>query len=489
MAAIPKQVLNFEFCEMLSFSKPVFNMKKFSLTPLLPLLFVGLSAYGQNNTERPRGATVGIGAGQLNLVRLETAPGEFIYKSFVLLDIPLTGVEPFLAYSVVWSAGGWDESSRFEAFFSDGEQPVASLPIEPDPHATPPPGRFISHLYFTGKNFKKLRLEYTGTQPIASVEVHFYSPGNTPKPEIQHPGPLTSHGLPLTSRSSCSCPQPAYLDRAAWCPTGDCPPDPTPTPTNVTHLIIHHSATANTASDWAAVVRSFWDWHVNVNGWDDIGYNWLIAPDGVVYEGRGDNILGAHFCGKNGGTMGVCVIGTYTYVLPTQAALDKLEELLAWKACDMGIAPEETAYHASSGLDLHRISGHRDGCSTECPGDMLYPTVPALRTAVLNHIVNVCDGDPPTSVASEVRLDENAVSIYPNPTSGEVTMAMENQWIGATEVALLDLFGRQVNGTFSFEKNAEHSSTLMNLSSLTTGVYFLKITQGGQSGLFRFVRK
>lgn len=457
-------------------------MKKFFPLPLLPLLFVGFSAYGQNNTERPRGATVGIGVGQLNLVRFETAPGEFVYKSSVLLDIPLTGVEPFLAYSVVWSAGGWDESSRFEAFFSDGEQPAVSLPIEPDPHATPPPGKFISQLYFTGKKFKKLRLEYTSTRAIDSVAVHFYSPGNTPKPETRNP-------RTLTSRSSCSCPQPAYLDRAAWCPTGDCPPDPTPTPTNVTHLIIHHSATANSANDWAAVVRSFWDWHVNVNGWDDIGYNWLIAPNGAVYEGRGDNILGAHFCGKNGGTMGVCVIGTYTYVLPTQAALDKLEELLAWKACDVGIAPEETAYHASSGLDLHRISGHRDGCSTECPGDMLYPAIPALRTAVLNHIVNVCDGDPPTAVTGEVRLDENAVSIYPNPTSGEVTVAIESEWIGTTKVVLLDVFGRQLDIALSCEKNTTGFTFKVNLAHLPVGIYNLKIVQGGESSVFKILKK
>jgi N-acetylmuramoyl-L-alanine amidase-like protein/type IX secretion system substrate protein len=457
---------------------------------LVLLLLFGQVASGQNQPERPRSATVQIEANQLNEVKLEVRPGEFVYKSSVLLDIPLATVEPFLAYSVVWSAGGWDESSRFEAFFSSGGQPTGPLPIEPDSHAIPPPGRFISHLYFTGKYFKKLRLQYTGPRAIDSVEVHFYSPGNTPKPRLktQDFRHETSDLSPLTSRSSCSCQQPAYLDRAGWCPSGDCPPGPAPTPTSVTHLIIHHSATANTASDWAAVVRSFWDWHVNVNGWDDIGYNWLIDPNGVVYEGRGDNILGAHFCGKNTGTMGVCVIGTFTDVLPTQAALDKLTDLLAWKACDADIAPEGAAVHASSGLNLHRISGHRDGCSTECPGDLFYPTIPSLRTAVKNYIENDCDGDPP-SATGETGLAKNSVRIYPNPTSGGVTVTIENHLIGAMEVALYDALGRRVNGGWSYEKNTANFTFKVNLDNLPDGVYSLKIVPGGESEVFRVLKK
>ncbi|GAB1349228.1 hypothetical protein MASR1M107_14420 [Ignavibacteriales bacterium] len=36
-------------------------------------------------------------------------------------------------------------------------------------------------------------------------------------------------------------------------------------------------------------------------------------------EGGGDNVVGAHFCGYNGGTMGVSMLGTYTTVSPSAA--------------------------------------------------------------------------------------------------------------------------------------------------------------------------
>ncbi|MFQ5446896.1 MAG: N-acetylmuramoyl-L-alanine amidase, partial [Saprospiraceae bacterium] len=435
--------------------------------------------------QAPRNADVTLPPAQLQLSKPGETPGSTVFNATALVDIPLTGVEPFLAWSITWEADQWDESARFKVIISDSEQPEVPFAIEPDPHATPSPGKFISHLYFAGKNARKLRLEYTGPQPIGQVSIHFYSPGNTP--ETGNPKPKTQNPKPVPSpRSSCSCPQPAYLDRDGWCPSGDCPPDPTPSPTNVTHLIIHHSATANTASDWAAVVRSFWDWHVNVNGWNDIGYNWLIDPNGVVYEGRGDDILGAHFCGKNTGTMGVCVIGTFTDALPAQAALDKLTDLLAWKTCDVGTDPLGSAFHASSGLNLHRISGHRDGCATECPGNAFYPTIPGVRAAVQDHIASECSA---TAAIDESDPGGNAVRIFPNPASGEVTVVVESAWRGPVEATLFDAFGRPVGGLYFFEKNENLISKLIGLPGLTAGVYLLKIRQGGKSGLFRFVKK
>src|SRR5204863_10188485 len=41
-------------------------------------------------------------------------------------------------------------------------------------------------------------------------------------------------------------------------------------------------------------------------------------------------------------------------------------------------------YTAGTPVTLNRISGHRDGDSTECPGDALYAQLPALRDLVGN---------------------------------------------------------------------------------------------------------
>lgn len=227
-----------------------------------------------------------------------------------------------------------------------------------------------------------------------AMSLAFYCPGEV-STSPQH---LVEDGYDPSR--ACPCPQPTYVNRTGWgCPDGQSPSCSPVTYTTVTHLIVHHSAGSNTSSNWASVVNAIWSDHVNVNGWCDIGYNWLIDPNGVLYEGRGggNNVVGAHFCGTNGNTMGTCMMGNYMAVNPAVPAVDKLEALLAWKACDANIDPLGTSVHASSGLSLAHISGHRNGCSTSCPGDLLYAALPSIRTAVSDLINNGCTATAPAN--------------------------------------------------------------------------------------------
>jgi hypothetical protein len=123
----------------------------------------------------------------------------------------------------------------------------------------------------------------------------------------------------------------------------------------------------------------------------DIGYNYLIDPNGIIYEGRagGDNVIGAHFSCQNGGTMGVCMLGSFTNVPPTTAALTSLKRILAWKADQRGIDPLASVYHSGTRLTLPTICGHRDGnastntcTTTTCPGGALYALLPDIRNDV-----------------------------------------------------------------------------------------------------------
>ena len=192
--------------------------------------------------------------------------------------------------------------------------------------------------------------------------------------------------------------KPSVVSRTSWgCPSGENSPLWTPQYTTVTHLVVHHSATANTSANWAADVLSIWNYHTYTQGWGDIGYNYLIDPNGVIYEGRagGDNVIGAHFSCQNGGTFGVCMLGTYTSVSPTAAALSSLKQLLAWKADQRGIDPLGSTYHSGTHLTLSNICGHRDAnpaypayacSSTDCPGDTLYALLPSIRSDVYNII-------------------------------------------------------------------------------------------------------
>lgn len=211
------------------------------------------------------------------------------------------------------------------------------------------------------------------------------------------PGPSPKRPAPVRRAGDDDL---AIVPRQNWgCTPVTCPAAAPPSFTNVTHLVVHHSAGANQAADWAAVVRSIWVLHVRGNGWNDIGYNYLIDPDGVLYEGRagGDGVLGAHFSGVNTGTMGVCLLGTFSTQAATPQALATLRALLTTKARRWQVDAGGRSPHAASGLELNVISGHRDAglspratSTTECPGNGLYAVLPELRRRVHAALAGEC---------------------------------------------------------------------------------------------------
>ena len=71
--------------------------------------------------------------------------------------------------------------------------------------------------------------------------------------------------------------------------------------------MVHCSATAVRTSDIG--VDEIRDWHVNGNGWSDIGYHAVIRRSGQIEFGRHFDDPGAHVQGKNYQSVGVCVVG------------------------------------------------------------------------------------------------------------------------------------------------------------------------------------
>ena len=201
--------------------------------------------------------------------------------------------------------------------------------------------------------------------------------------------------LLLLQTAAATVEKPAVVSRTGWsCPDGADSPGWTPEYENFTHIIIHHTATPNTDTDWVARVRSIWNYHTYDRGWGDVGYNYLIDPNGIIYEGRagGDDVIGGHASPHNIGTMGVAFLGTFTDEEPTDAALDSVESLIAWKCSQKGIEPlgNSTDY---AGSYYANIAGHRDVKATECPGEDLYSLLPAIRQNVHDLIQERPAGD------------------------------------------------------------------------------------------------
>jgi uncharacterized protein with LGFP repeats len=151
--------------------------------------------------------------------------------------------------------------------------------------------------------------------------------------------------------------------------------------------LVHHTAGSNsyTASQSAAIVRGIEIYHVKGNGWNDIGYSFLVDKYGQVFEGRyggiDKNVIGAHAEGFNTGSFGVALLGTYQSVAPTTAEKKALVNLLAWRMDIAHIDPLSTLTFTSGGngrfpagtpVFLRVVSGHKDTGFTSCPGTVVY---------------------------------------------------------------------------------------------------------------------
>jgi hypothetical protein len=161
--------------------------------------------------------------------------------------------------------------------------------------------------------------------------------------------------------------------------------------------IVHHTAGTNayTRAQAAAIVRGIEVYHVKGNGWNDIGYNFLVDRFGTVYEGRrggtDKNVIGAHSEGFNTGTIGVSLIGNYGHATPPKAQQDALVTLLAWRLDLAHVDPLSTVVYTSGGnlkfksgknVTLRAISGHRDTGPSECPGTGAYVLLSGLAKRV-----------------------------------------------------------------------------------------------------------
>ena len=165
----------------------------------------------------------------------------------------------------------------------------------------------------------------------------------------------------------------------------------------VRFAVVHHTAGTNsyTAAQSAAIVRGIQRYHVLANGWNDIGYNFLVDRYGQVFEGRGGgidrNVVGAHAQGFNTGSTGVSLLGTYSSSRISAAARAALVKLLAWRLDVAHVDPlsrlrwisgGNPEYPAGTPVRLRAVSGHRDTGPTSCPGTALYGQLPGIASSV-----------------------------------------------------------------------------------------------------------
>jgi len=306
--------------------------------------------------------------------------------SLVVRDVPLHGERTLAAatpqFDLVglhWRGTGTVQfrTHSFEGRWSGwlrADPEAEDLPNVGSPEARASKGWRLGNPYWTGTSD---RIEYRLRGRVERLRAYFVR-----SPEVR---------IPLRRVSMTG--SPPLLGREAWGANEAIRREAPRYAPSVQFALVHHTAGSNsyTASQSAAIVRGIEIYHVQGNGWNDIGYNFLVDKYGQVFEGRyggvDKNVIGAHAEGFNTGSTGVAVLGTYGSAAPSAAARTALANLLAWRLDVAHVDPLSTLTWVSGGnarfasgvpVMLRAVSGHRDTGFTTCPGAALYAQLGAI---------------------------------------------------------------------------------------------------------------
>ena len=303
---------------------------------------------------------------------------------------------------------------------------VASV-LGHDPDGTSEGGRarsvFGEPVWTGAADYVQLRSD----RPVHGVRVNFVSlAGQRPQ--------AVAAALPLARpRLDAGPGQPAIIAREAWA-QGQAPPRHAAEYATIKLAFVHHTVNPNGygAGEVPSMLLAIYDYHVQVRGFWDIAYNFIIDLYGRIWEARAGGIdmavIGAQAGGYNAESTGVAVLGDFMDVVPSDAAIGSLKQLLAWKLSLHGIPSEGrvtvvvnpgdyyyTPFGPGARVSLPRVAGHRDGDSTDCPGDAFYAQLPSIRPAItalagtpatitISPLPSVARGGVPLTVSGRLRM-------------------------------------------------------------------------------------
>jgi len=276
-------------------------------------------------------------------------------------------------------------------------------------------------------------VQFKASRPLEGATFHFVDATGAAKPKVR----------------ASAADKPPIVTRDQW-GADACKPRTSPEYGEVKAAFVHHTVNLNDYSPAEApdIVLGICRYHRNSNGWNDIGYNFLVDKYGTIYEGRAGGVdqavIGAQAQGFNSQTTGIANIGTFTDVPQTQEALGAMAKLIRWKlplsgaptAGDVELTSaggDTNRYPAGTVVTKPRVLGHRDTGETECPGDALYAQLPELRQMVGSL-------QPLTGAPGTTKLDVSALSTvlyYPLGTqlNGRLSAA-DGSAIGSAPVEL-----------------------------------------------------
>lgn len=138
-------------------------------------------------------------------------------------------------------------------------------------------------------------------------------------------------------------------------------------------IVVHHTYSPSLSQcQGIKTIRAIKRYHVETNGWADIGYHYLIDSKGVVYAGRDPLVKGAHCGGTlppqakrnfgNTDSLGICVVGNFDREQPEPVQLESLRALLEYLVARFRIEHKDIYGHCQCFSYPHKT----------CPGRNLF---------------------------------------------------------------------------------------------------------------------
>ncbi|HEU0018842.1 MAG TPA: N-acetylmuramoyl-L-alanine amidase [Thermoleophilaceae bacterium] len=352
-------------------------------------------------------------------------------KRFNLVGLTWSGHdEPALSMRTRADDGEWTPWTAVDAHAEDG----------PDPGTDEAAAAGMSSPVWAGEADW---VQYRSSERLPGARLHFVNTAGTATAAdrvetalrgVAHSAATTAASVFSADLAGAQEPQPAMVSRASWA-GDDCPPRSRPIYGEVRAAYVHHTVNLNDYSRAEApqIVLGMCRYHRNTQGWNDIGYNFLVDRFGTLYEGRaggvGAAVVGAQAEGFNSYSTGIANIGTFSSVPQSQAALEAMARLIRWKLPLHGYPTSGTAvmksagggtnkYPSGSSVRVPRVLGHRDTNATECPGSALYAQLDDLRSLV----GGVTPRGTATSVSAQLSARRSAIDYGDSATlSGRLT--------------------------------------------------------------------
>ncbi|MFF1718927.1 peptidoglycan recognition protein family protein [Streptomyces sviceus] len=302
------------------------------------------------------------------------------------------------------------------------------------------------------------------------------------------PTPTPTPTATTPTAPASTVPEPTIVPRSGWGADESLSPDPSEYNADVKAVFVHHTAGSNDYScdESPSIIRGVYAYHTQTEKWNDIGYNFLVDKCGTIFEGRKGGVdlpvLGAHTYGWNRESAGIAVLGDYTDAGASNAALTSVARIAAWKLGQYGVDPDSTvqltagatqknlagtSFTAGSDYTFNRISGHRDGYATECPGTSLYAQLPTIRAWAAG----------PVQGLKLTSLTGATLSGSTYWTKGAITA----KWSATTPASLISKFELLVDGQVVATTPGTATSASTTLAAGTHKVAVRAVHQSGRT--------